>query len=61
MTRIRIRMTMLGPPMYVFKCSGTRTSFIKQKHIQLLAFTSSVSPSESELEGLTFSCAVTIT
>ena len=47
--------------MSMFKCSRTKTSFIKPKHRQFLAFTNPVSPSEIGLEGLLFCCAVTIT
>ena len=47
--------------MSMVKCSRTRTSFIKPKHRRLLAFTNPVSQSESGLEDLLFSCAVTIT
>ena len=47
--------------MYVLKCSGTRTSFIKSKHRRLLAFTSPISQPESGSEGLLFCCTVTIT
>ena len=47
--------------MSMFKCSRTRSNFIKPKHRRLLAFTNPVSPSESGLEGLLFCCAMTIT